>query len=148
MADNGMKYLEQIATLISERESKYYKALLAAKDDEQKKKIIIDHAEESGVELVPGELEIYIKNSTPEKIIHQMLDIAFHNVTDPQMIISLGDKLGMSFTQEKAEEIAERHKLFKGVKASELTEEELEEMAMDYWLGGAWKDIIPQEKDK
>ena len=46
---------------------------------------------------------------------------------DPQMIISLGDKLGMSFTQDKAKEIAERHKSFKTGKASELTEEELED---------------------
>ncbi|WP_027407537.1 hypothetical protein [Anaerovibrio sp. RM50] len=112
--------LEQIKDLIPERELEYYKALLTAKDDEQKKKIIISHAEKSGIELVPGELEIYIKNATPKKILHQLLDIAFHNATDPQMIIYLGNKLGMSFTQEKAEEIAERHKFFKVGKASEL----------------------------
>ena len=33
-------------------------------------------------------------------------------------------------------------------KSSEFTEEELEKTAMDYWLGGAWKDIIPQDKEK
>ena len=54
----------------------------------------------------------------------------------------------MSFTQEKAEEIAERHKFFKVGKASELIEEEIEEMARSYYNGGAWKDIIPQDKEK
>ena len=90
--DRGMKkiqaskekeeILENIKDLIPERELEYYKALLIAKDDEQKKKIIISHAEKSGIELVPSELEIYIKNATPEKIMHQILDIAFHNSTD------------------------------------------------------------------
>ncbi len=114
--------LEKIKALIPERELEYYTALLTAKDDEQKKKIIIAHAEKSGIELVPGELEINIKNATTEGIMRQMMNIAFHNATDPKMIISLGDKLGMSFTQDKAEEIAERHKSFKIVRASELTE--------------------------
>ena len=135
--DKGMKriqeakenevLLEQIAPLIPAAELEYYKALLSAKDDEQKKKIIIAHTEKSGIELVPEELEINIKNANPEKMLHQILNIAFHNATDPQMIIFLGDKLGMSFTQDKAKEIAERHKLFKTGKASELTEEELED---------------------
>lgn len=155
--DRGMKkiqaskeieeILEKIKALIPERELEYYKALLTAKDDEQKKKIIISHAEKSDIELVPGELEIYIKNATPEKILHQLLDIAFHNTTDPQMIIFLGYKLGMSFTQNKAEEIAERHKSFKVVRASELTEEETEEMARSYYNSGVWKDMIPQDKE-
>ena len=137
--------LEKIKNLIPERELEYYKALLTAKDDEQKKKIIIAYTEKSGIELVPGELEKNIKNATPENILRQMVNIAFQNATDPPMIIYLGDKLGMNFTQEKAEEIAERHKFFKVGKASELTEEE---MARSYYNSGAWKDMIPRDKEK
>lgn len=154
--DRGMKkiqeakenevILEQIAPLIPAAELEYYKALLSAKDDEQKKKIIIAHAEKLGIELVPGELEINIKNATPENILRQMMGIAFHNATDSQMIIYLGDKLGMNFTQEKAEEIAERHISFKGGRASELIEKELEEIARNYYDSGAWKEMIPQDK--
>ena len=33
------------------------------------------------------------------------------------------------------------------IKLSELTEEELEKLAMDYWFGGAWEEIIPQDKE-
>ena len=42
---------------------------------------------------------------------HEKLRRAFRRTTNPHEVISLGEKLGMEFSLEKAKEVAQRHQI-------------------------------------